>query len=158
MHGGAVLRLDLLDAGGALLDTVELPLPPEPDALALQADAASARMARFDTAAADAFAPHYARVLALGSTQLAARLRWHAPQPPAALTLRLHWQRADALAQGGKEDRHRRLPLDPASRGPLDLLFDARAGWASTWWSARLDTMPADGLRHVHVIAPTNPD
>lgn len=158
MHGGAVLRVDLLDAGGALLESVQLPLPPEPDARALATDAAAARMARFDTAAADGFAPHYAQVLALGATQLAARLRWQAPQPPAGLTLRLHWQRADTLALGGKDERHRRLPLDPASGGPLDLLFEPRSAWASTWWSARLDTMPADGLRHIHVIAPTHPD
>jgi hypothetical protein len=70
----------------------------------------------------------------------------------------VHWQRADALAQGGKDERHRRLPLDAASAGPLDLLFEPRSGWASTWWSARLDTTPADGLRYIHVIAPTNPE
>jgi hypothetical protein len=158
MHAGAVLRIELLDAGSLVIESIDLPLPPEPEAEALQADAAGARMARFDSGAADTFTPHYAQVLALGDTKLTARLRWRAPPPPATLSLRLHWQRADALAQGGTEDRHRRLPLDAASSGPLELRFAPRSGWASTWWSARLDTTPGHGLlRYIHVIAPTNP-
>jgi hypothetical protein len=158
MHGGAVLRIELLDAGGGLLESVELPLPPEPEAQALGSDAAGERMAHFDTGAADSFAPHYAQVLGLGDSRLGARLRWTPAPGPAALTLRLHWQRADTLALGGREERHQRVALDAATPGPLDLRFEPRSGWASTWWSARLDTAPADGLlRYIHVIAPTQP-
>jgi hypothetical protein len=158
MHGGAVLRIELLDASGTLLETIELPLPPEPEASALGTDAACERMARFDTRAVDSFAPHYAQVLGLGDTRLGARLRWTPAPGPAALTLRLNWQRADTLSLGDRDERHRRLLLDAASAGPLDLLFEPRGGWASTWWSARLDTAPADGLlRYIHVIAPSNP-
>jgi hypothetical protein len=158
MRSGAVLRFELLDAAGQLIDTVERTLPPEPDAAALQGASALPRMARFDSGAADSFAPHYAHVLALGDTRLAARLRWQAPATDGAtLQLRLHWQRADALGQGGTENRHRRLALSASTNAPLDLVFDARVGWLSTWWSARLDTTRDDGLRYLHVLAPGNP-
>lgn len=158
MQNGAMLRFELLDAAGQPIEVLERTLPPEPEAAAWQGATALPCMARFDSAAADSFAPHYAQVLALGDTRLAARSRWQLPtSAAAALQLRLHWQRADTLGQGGTENRHRRLALAASDNAPLDLVFDARSGWFSTWWSARLDTTREDGLRYIHVLAPGNP-
>jgi hypothetical protein len=148
---GDRLRFELLDGAGALLATLDAALPAEPPPSAWRIADAPRHFARLQPEA-ETDAPTAQRVAGYGRDTAATVLRWEAP-PGGALELLRSWQRRDVASV---ELQHRRTPL-AGTAGRIDTTFDARAGWRSTWWSARLVRTDADGVRFVHTVSPANP-
>ncbi|HLL19327.1 MAG TPA: hypothetical protein VK439_11135, partial [Rubrivivax sp.] len=156
LRAGSLLRFELLDEAGALIETIEAALPPEPpQPPALLAEVAQ-RFARLEAADPTA-APGYAQVLGYGSLTSSTTLSWRPPSGASSVELQRAWQQADPTGSGGVETQRSRSLLMPATPAPIVNTFVPRAGWRSTWWSVRLAATDAEGMRHVHALSPANP-